>query len=99
MTTPRDQTLDCLLGGRWADVAVARDWMLLRGIAALAESDAPLHMARTDPALFAGWRDAVTRFRLGGWVEMTPARIDDVMQKARNYMRLNFAAPCCQILG
>jgi len=38
---------------------VARDWKPLRGIAALAETDAPLDTAPTDPALFARWRDAV----------------------------------------
>jgi hypothetical protein len=45
------------LDGRWADVAVARDKKPLREIAALAESDASLDTARTDPALFPGWRD------------------------------------------
>ena len=45
--------LDVLLRGRMAEIAVARDWELLREVARLAQSDAPAVLASTDPALFA----------------------------------------------
>ena len=44
--------LDALLRGRMAEVAVARDWELLREIARLAREDAPRELATTDAALF-----------------------------------------------
>jgi hypothetical protein len=47
------EALDALLRGRMAYVAVARDWELLREVARLAQEDAPLELAATDPALFA----------------------------------------------
>ena len=46
------EALDALLRGRMAEVAVARDWELLREIARLAQQDAPQDLATTDPALF-----------------------------------------------
>ena len=51
------EALDALLRGRMAEVAVARDWELLREVARLAQDDAPLELAATDPALFTTWRD------------------------------------------
>lgn len=81
------EALDVLLHGRMADVAVARDRELLRAVAALAESDAPLELATTDPALYASWRKAVTMYHLRGWGNMTPSRVDEVY--ARKEARLS----------
>ena len=75
------EALDALLRGRMAEVAVARDWELLREVARLAEEDAPLELAATDPALFATWRAAVTKYHLEGWGHMTPRRVDAVRTK------------------
>jgi predicted ATPase len=76
------EALDALLKGSMAEAAVARDWELLREIARLAQQDAPLLLASTDPALFASWRAAVTKYHLKGWTEMTPERVDAVREKA-----------------
>jgi hypothetical protein len=76
------EALDALLRGRMAEVAVARDWELLREVARLAQQDAPLELSSTDPALFATWRAAVTKFHLKGWTLMTPERVDAVHKKA-----------------
>jgi len=73
--------LDVLLRGRMAEVAVARDWELLREVARLAQHDAPLVLASTDPALFSTWRAAVTKYHLKGWTHMTPERVDAIRQK------------------
>jgi hypothetical protein len=76
------EALDALLHGRMAEIAVARDWELLREVARLAQQDAPLALSSTDPALFATWRAAVTKYHLKGWSLMTPERVDAVSQKA-----------------
>lgn len=73
--------LDVLLKGRMAEIAVARDWELLREVARLAQQDAPLELASTDPALYETWRAAVTRYHLKGWTHMTPQRVDAIRQK------------------
>jgi hypothetical protein len=70
-----------------ADVAVARDWELLREIARLAHQDAPTTLAATDPALFATFRAAVTKYHLKGWTHMTPDRVDAVLEKLRQGRR------------
>jgi len=70
------EALDVLLRGCMADIAVARDWELLREVARLAQQDAQLDLASTDPALFSSWRAAVTRYHLKGWTHMTPERVD-----------------------
>ncbi len=75
------EALDALLKGRMAEVAVARDWELLREIARLAQEDAPAVLASTDPALFASWRAAVTKYHLKGWTHMTPERVGAVRDK------------------
>jgi len=75
------EALDCLLAGRMADVAVARDWELLREIARLAEDGPPVGLASSDPKLFERWRAAVTDFHLKGWSQMTPQRVDDVVAR------------------
>ena len=72
------EALDALLRGRMAEIAVARDWELLREVARLADEDAPLELAATDPALFASWRAAVAKYHLKGWGYMTPQRVDAV---------------------
>ena len=74
--------LDVLLRGRMAEIAVARDWELLREVARLAQHDAPVGLASTDPALFATWRAAVTKYHLKGWTHMTPERVDAVAEQA-----------------
>ena len=76
------EALDALLRGRMAEVAVARDWELLREIARLAQQDALSELAVTDPALFATWRAAVTKYHLKGWTHMTPERVDAVRERA-----------------
>lgn len=74
--------LDVLLNGRMAAVAVARDFALLEEVARLAQRDAPAELAVTDPALFASWRAAVTRYHLAGWGGMTPERVAAAAAKA-----------------
>jgi len=70
--------LDALLKGEMAKVVLNRDFRLLKEIARLAQSDAPFEFAITDPALFASWRAAVTRYHVAGWTHMTPERVDQV---------------------
>jgi hypothetical protein len=72
---------DVLLAGRMPAVIKAKDWELLREVARLAEEDAPIELAATDPALYRALRDAITRFHLGGWSAMTPNRVDKVVQE------------------
>ena len=48
----------------------------------LAASDAPHDLAVADPALFKAWREAVTRFYLAGWTNMTPERVDEAGRSA-----------------
>jgi hypothetical protein len=79
--------LDALLKGRMAEIAVARDWELLREVARLAQQDAPLELASTDPALYETWRAAVTKYHLKGWTHMTPERVDDVRQRVIDHQR------------
>jgi hypothetical protein len=76
------EALDALIRGRMAEVAVARDWELLRELARLAQQDAPIELATTDPALYSTWRAAVTKYHLKGWSQMTPARVDEVRDRA-----------------
>jgi hypothetical protein len=82
------EALEALLKGRMAEVAVARDWELLREIARLAQGDAPAVLASTDPALFASWRAAVTKYHLKGWTHMTPERVDAVRDKVLRRRRM-----------
>jgi hypothetical protein len=81
------EALEALLRGRMAEIAVARDWELLREVARLAQQDAPLDLASTDPALFATWRAAVTKFHLKGWSHMTPDRVDAVNRRTASRHR------------
>ena len=69
------RALDALLKGDMAKVALQRDFRLLAEIARLAQCDAPLELAATDPALFHSWRAAVTRYHVAGWTNMTPERV------------------------
>jgi hypothetical protein len=84
--------LDAPLKGRMAEIAVARDWELLREVARLAQQDAPLELASTDPALYETWRAAVTRYHLKGWTHMTPERVDAVRQHAINRQQASSVA-------
>jgi predicted ATPase len=70
--------LDVLLNRRMSETVRSRDWELLRHVATMAASDAPVVLASTDPALFVTWRAAVTSFHLRGWSRMTPDRVDEV---------------------
>jgi hypothetical protein len=76
------EALDVLLKGRMAEAAVARDWEMLEEVARLAHEDAPQVLASTDPALFATWRSAVTKYHLKGWGHMTPERVRSVRERA-----------------
>jgi hypothetical protein len=76
--TLRVEALDALIRGRVAAVFKARDWDLLEEIARLAQADAPTALAAEDPAMFATLRQAITRFHLRGWSEMTPERVREV---------------------
>lgn len=78
MSDLRARAIDCLLDGRMAEVAVARDWELLREIAALAQADAPTDLLPADTELFKRWREAVTRYHLSGWSRMTPENVERV---------------------
>lgn len=73
--------MDVLLNGRMAEIVQAQDWELLRHVAKLAASDAPVDLAATDPVLFTKWRAAVTGFHLKGWTRMTPERVDEVRRR------------------
>lgn len=73
------EALEALLKGEVAKIAVARNFRVLREIAKLAQQDAPVELATTDPALYASWRAAVTRYHVAGWTHMTPKRVDSVM--------------------
>ncbi len=75
-----------------AEIAVARDWELLREVARLAQEDAPLELASTDPALYETWRAAVTKYHLKGWTHMTPERVDAVHQRAISRQRASSVA-------
>jgi len=77
----RVEALDALIRGRIAAVAKARDWELLEEIARLAEADAPVEMAASDPAMYATLRAAITRFHLGGWSAMTAERVREVARE------------------
>jgi len=75
-----------------AEIAVARDWELLREVARLAQQDAPLELASTDPALYETWRAAVTKYHLKGWTHMTPERVDAVRQQVIDRRRASNVA-------
>lgn len=80
----RVEAQDALIRGRIAAVARARDWELLEEIARLAEADAPVEMAASDPAMYATLRAAITRFHLKGWSAMTAQRVREVAQEDRS---------------
>jgi hypothetical protein len=86
------EALDALLEGRIAEIAVARDWELLREVARLAQQDAPLELASTDPSLYETWRAAVTKYHLKGWTHMTPERVDAVRQRVVDRRRASSLA-------
>jgi hypothetical protein len=73
--------LDALLKGRMARLVIERDFELLKEVARLAQTDAPKELAVSDPALFSGWRAAVTRYHLAGWTNMTPNRVEEVARE------------------
>lgn len=69
---------EALIKNKIARVYNQRDWDLLEAIAALAEKDAPRSLARTDPSRYRQLREAVTRFHIGGWTNMTVERVRKV---------------------
>ncbi|WP_444997740.1 hypothetical protein [Aliikangiella sp. IMCC44359] len=71
--------LDVLLKDEIVKVVQKRDFELLKEIARLAQQDAPTHLAVTDPSLYTAWRNAVTRFHISGWTEMTPEKISMII--------------------
>ncbi len=77
------EALDVLLTGRMAEVAVDRDWELLEEVARLATEDAPTDLAVTNSSLFVTWRAAVTKYHLKGWSNMTPERVRQVRDRAK----------------
>lgn len=76
--------LHVLLRDEIASTIATRDFELLVEVARLASDDAPLELATSDPALFATWRSAVTRYHLAGWGYMTPERVKDVCSKQKS---------------
>ncbi len=72
--------LDALLKDEIAKVVQKKDFVLLKEIARLAQQDAPTHLAATDPSLYTSWRNAVTRFHIAGWTEVTPEKISKVIE-------------------
>ncbi|WP_444997746.1 hypothetical protein [Aliikangiella sp. IMCC44359] len=72
--------LDALLKDEIAKVVQKKDFVLLKEIARLAQQDAPTQLAVTDPSLYTSWRNAVTRFHIAGWTEMTPEKISSVIE-------------------
>lgn len=80
--TLRVTALEALLNGQTAEIAVSRDFELLREVARLAQQDAPTTLSSTDPALFVAWRSAVTKFHLKGWTHM-PERVDAIAERLR----------------
>ncbi|MBF0374659.1 MAG: hypothetical protein HQL39_14745 [Alphaproteobacteria bacterium] len=77
----RVEAQDALLCGKMAAVAKARDWELLEEMARIAEADAPIEMAATDPAMYETLRAAITKFHLKGWSNMTAERVREVAAK------------------
>ena len=77
------RALDVLLHGKMAKLVVERDFELLAEVSKLAQQDAPYELAVTDPALYASWRAAVTRFHVAGWTQMTPERVLQVANALR----------------
>ena len=77
------EALEALLRGDMAKLAVSREFRLLAEVARLAQWDAPVAFAGTDPALYQAWREAVTRFHLGGWTNMSAQRVKQVADQER----------------
>lgn len=71
----RGEAIEALLHDTTVKIARRRDWELLEEIARIAQADAPLDMAMTDPAMFVTLRNAITRYHLKGWTRMTPERV------------------------
>ena len=74
---------EALFQQQMAKLVNEREWELLREVARMAQQDAPLALAMTDPALFRLWRESVTKYHLAGWTNMTPGRIDEVTRPHR----------------
>jgi hypothetical protein len=87
----RVEAIDALIRNRIGAVAKSRDWELLEEIAKLAKDDAPVDLAMTDPSMFIALRNAITRFHLGGWSNMTPERVRSVARNAQRALALSVA--------
>lgn len=68
-------------------VMAERDWELLIMIAEIAQHDADIRLARTDPSRFIQMRNAITAWHLKGLSRITPAKI------RRALSRHNIAVP------
>lgn len=79
----RVEAIDGLIRNRIVAVAKQRDWELLEEIARVAEADAPVDLAATDPTIYVALRNAITRFHLVGWTLMTPERVRLVASRYR----------------
>ncbi len=86
--TLRVEALDALIRGKTASVAKSGDWELLEEIARIVQEDASLDLAAADPSRFIAIRDAVTRFHLAGWTNMTPERVRAVARNQLNPIAL-----------
>lgn len=71
----RVEAINILINRKVAFVAKERDWELLEEVARIAQDDAPVDLAATDPSLFIALRNAITSYHLAGWTNMTPARV------------------------
>lgn len=69
---------EALIEGRVFKVMASRDWELLHEIAAYAQQDVDVSIARTDPARYRLLRNGVTSFHLKGLSHMTPERVREV---------------------
>lgn len=84
MRTKRDlrvEAIDALLRNQIVAAGKRRDWDLLEEIARVAQEDAPVDLAATDPSLYVALRNAITRFHLVGWTYMTPERVRAVASR------------------
>jgi hypothetical protein len=82
-----DQALQVLLQATMSSVVKARNWNLLKEVARLACEDAPTDLTMTDPDLFRRWREAVTAYHLRGWTNMTPQRVQRLIDQEKQAKR------------
>ena len=74
--------ISVFMNGCLLNAFMSGDMKLIREIARIAQIDPPPSLARTNPKFYKNWRDAVTRYHLEGWSEVTPERIERVLGQA-----------------